>query len=98
MKLLIVILLVTLSTLSQGLEPDREPTPPKRGEVIQIIPHPSYLKKNGKTTVLVWDGKKNVKVSIATNYIGKVKEGKIFPYKIKRDRDGRFVSTNRKGL
>ncbi len=96
MKSLIAIILVTFSTLSHGQEP--EPEPPKRGEVVRIVPHPSYLKKNGKTIVMVWDGKKEVRVTIATNYLGKVKEGEIFPYKIKRDKNGQFVSTNRKGL
>ena len=98
MKLIIAVIILSISTISHSQEQNPEPDPPKRGEVIQIVPHPSYLKKTGKTTVLVWDGKKNVKVSVATHYLGKVKEGEIFPYKIKRDRKGQFVSTNRKGL
>ena len=56
------------------------------------------MPKTNKTVVLVWDGKKAVKVKLLTSYLGKVVVGKIFPYSIKRDRNGGYVSSGRKGL
>ena len=93
MKLLIAILIVSLSPLSYSEEPEK-----KRGEVTKIVAYRSYMPKTNKTTVLVWDGKKAVKVKLLTSYLGKVIVGEIFPYSIKRDRNGCYVSSGRKGL
>ena len=93
MKISIAIILLALSTLSYSEEPER-----KRGEVVTIVERKSYMPKTNKTTVMVWDGEKPVKVLLLTSYLSKVEVGKIFPYQIKKDRKGVYVSSGRKGL
>ena len=88
MKLLIAIILVSLSPISYSEEPEK-----KRGEVVSIVEYKSYMPKTNKTVVLVWDGKKVVKVKLLTSYLSKVRIGKTFPYSIKRDRKGGYISS-----
>jgi hypothetical protein len=74
-------------------------SPPRRGEVVKIVPLKIGSKSTGKTTVLVWDGRKSVKVLIPNQYMRQVIERRVFPYKITRDiRTGRYVSSGRRGL
>lgn len=94
MKLLIAIILVSLSPISHSEEPER-----KRGEVTRIVARQSFQPKTRFSTIMVWDGKKEVAVKLPTNYLGKVIIGKVFPYSIKRDkRTALYVSSGRKGL
>lgn len=94
MKYIIALIIMATATLTQA-----EEDPPKRGEVVEIVTLKSWEKPNGKTTVLVWDGKANVPVIIPTHYMAKVIEGKMFPFKITRDtRTGHYVSSGRRGL
>jgi len=93
MKYLIIAILFAVSPIINAEEPER-----KRGEVTKIIEYRSYMPKTNKTTVIVWDGEKPVKVLVLTCYLSKVVVGRIFPYSIKRDRKGHYVSNGRKGL
>ena len=93
MKYLIIAIIVSFSPLSYSEEPER-----KRGEVVSVVEYKSYMPKTNKTTVMVWDGEKPVKVLLLTSYLSKVEVGKIFPYQIKKDRKGQYVSSGRKGL
>ncbi len=93
MKYLIIVMLVTFSPISHGQEPER-----KRGEVVSVVEWKSYMPRTNKTIVLVWDGSKSVKVELLTSYLGKVEIGKVFPYSIRKDRKGKYVSSGRKGL
>ena len=71
----------------------------KRGEVIEVVEQTPELKKSGKSIVMVWDGKKAVKVTLPTQYVRKVEIGELFPFKIVRDpKTKQFVSHGRRGL
>lgn len=95
MKYVIIILLVVFTPLIHG----KESISYTRGEVIKLIPRQRWEKADGKTVVIVWDGKEKVKVTIPTQYIRKIHHGRIFPFKITRDpKTGRFVSQGRKGI
>jgi hypothetical protein len=94
MKYVIILLAIAFSPITQA-----EDDPPKRGDVVRIVQLQKWHKPTGKTTVLVWDGKANVPVTIPTHYMKKVIVGKTFPYTITHDtRTGRYVSSGRRGL
>jgi hypothetical protein len=94
MKYALFILALAFSPIVQA-----EDDPPKRGEVTQIVVLKSWQKPNGKTTVMVWNGSKSVRVILPTQYLRKVLKGRIFPYEITVDpKTGQYVSNGRRGL
>ena len=90
MKKIIIILLFAISPICIAQQ---------RGEVVDFVKQTHETKKSGKAIVLVWDGKKAVKVTIPNQYLRGVDIGEIFPYKIVRDdKTKEYVSRGRRGL
>jgi hypothetical protein len=70
-----------------------------RGEVVSFVEPTEKSKRAGKSIVMVWNGSKAVKVTLPTQFLAKVKEGQLFPYKITRDPKTKlYVSKGRRGL
>ena len=87
MKILIAFIMTAMITMSPAGEPEYF-----KGEVISFVARTPQSER-GKSVVVVWNGKKGVGVTLPTNYLHKVIPGKVFPYKITRDRKtGRWVS------
>jgi hypothetical protein len=90
-----IILLIALLTITSPARSDEY----RRGEVVEFVKQTKESKKSGKTEVMVWDGKKVVKVSIPTQFVRKIEEGKQFPFRIERDPKTKlFVSFGRRPL
>tara|TARA_R110002020_G_scaffold457471_2_gene674380 strand:- start:506 stop:790 length:285 start_codon:yes stop_codon:yes gene_type:complete len=80
MKILIALIMTAMITMAPAEEPEY-----MKGEVIEFVKQTDASRKSGKSVVVVWNGKKEVKVTLPTQFLRIVEEGKIFPFRIHRD-------------